>query len=218
MSATLRVSDFAENKALFPSPPPIINVAARQHPVTIHFSRRTSSDYVNEAIRKVGKIHTRLPPGGILVFLTGQNEINGVCRRLEGMFGKKALSNRNFKPAVISPTDTVSHIALNQGRTFINQPQPHFDLFTADVEAEEMELGFDALEEIPSGDEGDAFDVDDLESDDDERALDEELGLSAAEAECKPFHNHEANQVMSKFDQLSCILFPFTRCFQVTNR
>ncbi|KDQ25774.1 hypothetical protein PLEOSDRAFT_1058011 [Pleurotus ostreatus PC15] len=148
MSATLRVSDFAENKALFPSPPPIINVAARQHPVTIHFSRRTSSDYVNEAIRKVGKIHTRLPPGGILVFLTGQNEINGVCRRLEGMFGKRALSNRNFKPA-----------------------------------AEEMELGFDALEEIPSGDEGGAFDVDDLESDEDERALDEELGLSAAEAE-----------------------------------
>ncbi|KAF4590141.1 putative ATP-dependent RNA helicase DHR1 [Pleurotus pulmonarius] len=172
MSATLRVSDFAENRALFPSPPPIINVAARQHPVTVHFSRRTSSDYVNEAIRKVGKIHTRLPPGGILVFLTGQNEINGVCRRLEEMFGKKAHSSRNLKVAVVpkkTPTDTISHIALEQ----------------ADVEAEEMELGFDAPEEIPGDDDGgDEFDVDDLESDDDgDRALNEELGLNAAETE-----------------------------------
>ncbi len=127
MSATLRVSDFAENRALFPSPPPIINVAARQHPVTVHFSRRTSSDYVNEAIRKVGKIHTRLPSGGILVFLTGQNEINGVCRRLEEMFGKKAHSNRNLKVAVVpkkTPTDTISHIALEQGKILVSLPQP----------------------------------------------------------------------------------------------
>jgi len=54
MSATLRVSDFAENMALFSSPPPVINVDARQHPVTVHFSRRTSSDYVQEAIKKAG--------------------------------------------------------------------------------------------------------------------------------------------------------------------
>lgn len=91
MSATLRVSDFAENKALFPSPPPIITVSARQHPVTVHFSRRTSSDYVTEAVKKASKIHSRLPPGGILIFLTGQNEITGVCRKLEAKFGRKAL-------------------------------------------------------------------------------------------------------------------------------
>lgn len=94
MSATLRVSDFAENKTLFSVPPPIINVAARQHPVTIHFSRRTSPDYVTEAIKKASKIHARLPPGGILIFLTGQNEITGVCRRLEERYGRKALQQR----------------------------------------------------------------------------------------------------------------------------
>ncbi|KAG9315882.1 P-loop containing nucleoside triphosphate hydrolase protein [Chiua virens] len=80
MSATLRVTDFAENKLLFPSAPPVINVSARQHPVTIHFNRRTSSDYVKEAIKKTAKIHSRLPPGGILIFLTGQNEISGVLQ------------------------------------------------------------------------------------------------------------------------------------------
>lgn len=91
MSATLRVSDFAENTTLFPTPPPIINVPARQHPVTVHFNRRTPSDYVSEAIRKTSKIHSRLPLGGILIFLTGQNEITGVCRKLEAKYGAKAL-------------------------------------------------------------------------------------------------------------------------------
>jgi ATP-dependent RNA helicase DHX37/DHR1 len=97
MSATLRVADFAENKTLFPSPPPIINVPARQHPVTIHFNRRTPSDYVAEAVKKASKIHSRLPPGGILIFLTGQNEITGVCRKLEAKYGKKALEEKRCR-------------------------------------------------------------------------------------------------------------------------
>ena len=102
MSATLRVGDFAENKALFSVPPPVINVSSRQHPVTIHFNRRTSSDYITEAIKKITKIHTRLPPGGILVFLTGQNEITGVCRRLEAKFGEKAIEERKKRRTAVS--------------------------------------------------------------------------------------------------------------------
>ena len=54
MSATLRVSDFTENKRLFPTPPPVIHVAARQFPVTVHFARKTElQDYVGAAYRKV---------------------------------------------------------------------------------------------------------------------------------------------------------------------
>ncbi|CAK5275700.1 unnamed protein product, partial [Mycena citricolor] len=94
MSATLRTNDFVQNKTLFPAPPPLIVVEARQHPVTVHFSRRTVGDYVTEAVKKATKIHTRLPPGGILVFLTGQNEITGVCRQLEAKFGAKALERK----------------------------------------------------------------------------------------------------------------------------
>ena len=109
MSATLRVADFAENKTLFSSPPPIINVPARQHPVTVHFSRRTSSDYVTEAIKKASKIHARLPPGGILIFLTGQNEITGVCRKLEARYGRKALEER--RKARTSLQSRLSNIA-----------------------------------------------------------------------------------------------------------
>jgi ATP-dependent RNA helicase DHX37/DHR1 len=64
MSATLRVSDFVENKSLFPKPPPLLNVEARQHPVAMHFSKWTASDYVEEAFKKVSRINRRLPPGG----------------------------------------------------------------------------------------------------------------------------------------------------------
>jgi len=94
MSATLRVSDFAANKTLFAKSPPVIEISARQHPVTVHFSRRTTNDYVTEAYKKVSKIHARLPPGGILVFMTGQGEITSLCRKLERKFGKRAIQDR----------------------------------------------------------------------------------------------------------------------------
>lgn len=94
MSATLRVSDFAENATLFPRPPPVLHTTARQHPVTVHFSRRTSPNYMEEAYKKVSRIHARLPPGGILVFCTGQNEIVALVKRLEKKFGVKAVKER----------------------------------------------------------------------------------------------------------------------------
>eukprot|EP01105_Mastigella_eilhardi_P022133 TRINITY_DN5427_c0_g1_i1.p1 TRINITY_DN5427_c0_g1~~TRINITY_DN5427_c0_g1_i1.p1 ORF type:complete len:1147 (-),score=286.91 TRINITY_DN5427_c0_g1_i1:12-2945(-) len=89
MSATLRVEDFTSNRRLFPTPPPVVHVNARQFPVDIHFNKRTSPDYVGETFSKVVKIHTRLPMGGILVFLTGQQEIEYLCRRLRERFPKQ---------------------------------------------------------------------------------------------------------------------------------
>ena len=86
MSATLRVGDFTNNINLFSPTPPIVKVETRQFPVTIHFSKRTPTDFVNEAFCKVIKIHRTLPSGGILVFLTGQNEIHFLCRKLQNSF------------------------------------------------------------------------------------------------------------------------------------
>lgn len=94
MSATLRTTDFTHNTRLFSTPPPTITIPTRQHPVTVHFNRRTQSDYATEAFNKVAKIHTRLPPGGVLVFLTGQGEIVSMVKKLEKRFGKKAWEER----------------------------------------------------------------------------------------------------------------------------
>lgn len=88
MSATLRVSDFVENQRMFPGKkPPVIKIGARQFPVTVHFNRRTSlENYVLDAYKKVIKIHTRLPAGGILVFLAGQAEIIQLVKMLRKRF------------------------------------------------------------------------------------------------------------------------------------
>ncbi|ORY86882.1 P-loop containing nucleoside triphosphate hydrolase protein [Protomyces lactucae-debilis] len=106
MSATLRVSDFANNTRLFAVPPPILSIEARQHPVGIHFSRRTEmSSYVEEACSKVVKIHDKLPPGGILVFLTGQQEIEQCARLLQEKFGSKAKSFVNKTQVKLQPEE-----------------------------------------------------------------------------------------------------------------
>ncbi|EFN84450.1 Probable ATP-dependent RNA helicase kurz [Harpegnathos saltator] len=87
MSATLRIEEFVENKRLFKvKPPPVITIETRQFPVTIHFNRKTSQNYVNDALRQAIKIHSRLPEGGILVFLTGQQEVHTVVRKLRRAF------------------------------------------------------------------------------------------------------------------------------------
>lgn len=117
MSATLRVSDFTENKTLFEKPPPLLTAEGRQFPVTPHFSKHTLYDYTEEAYKKVCKIHRRLPPGGILVFLTGQDEITTLLRKLKDTFpsGKGA---GHTKPSRV-----------------------HLSAYNAVMEAEDMELG-----------------------------------------------------------------------------
>ncbi|XP_071491371.1 probable ATP-dependent RNA helicase DHX37 [Diadema antillarum] len=92
MSATLRVEDFTANTRLFKVTPPVIKVESRQYPVTVHFNKRTPlEDYLKEAYRKVLKIHRTLPPGGILVFVTGQNEVSTLCRKLKAVGTRQGL-------------------------------------------------------------------------------------------------------------------------------
>ncbi|KAH8166507.1 hypothetical protein CIB48_g1717 [Xylaria polymorpha] len=82
MSATLRISDVT-NSTLFSSPPPVLDVEGRQYPVTMHFSRRTQADYVDEAFKKIIRGHRKLPPGSMLVFLTSHNEISRLSQKLK---------------------------------------------------------------------------------------------------------------------------------------
>ena len=95
MSATLRVEDFMPNSSrkvqLFAQAPPLINVETRQFDVQVHFNRKTPSDdeYLNEAFRKVCKIHRTLPEGGILIFVTGQDEVNRLVKKLRQTFSAK---------------------------------------------------------------------------------------------------------------------------------
>jgi ATP-dependent RNA helicase DHX37/DHR1 len=103
MSATLRVEDFTGNDKLFPdTTPAVVKVPGRTHPVTIHHSKITElDDYEAAACKKICQIHRKLPKGGILVFLTGKQEIVRMVNRL-----RKSLSVQADKKVFDSDNDT----------------------------------------------------------------------------------------------------------------
>ncbi|ORY10527.1 P-loop containing nucleoside triphosphate hydrolase protein [Clohesyomyces aquaticus] len=107
MSATLRISDFTENKRLFrDGPPPLLKAEGRQYTVTNHFSRRTQRDYVEEAFRKISHGHRKLPRGGMLVFLTGSNEITQLAKKLKQTFASTQGQDAKMGQVQVSATET----------------------------------------------------------------------------------------------------------------
>ncbi|WIA09508.1 hypothetical protein OEZ85_008906 [Tetradesmus obliquus] len=112
MSATLRTSDFTENSRLFARPPPVLSVPARQFPVTIHFAKHTElDDYLATAVRKVCRIHQELPGGGILLFLTGQREVQVAVRRIRQAFAKRTRSGAAAAAAAAGASPAVDAAA-----------------------------------------------------------------------------------------------------------
>ncbi|KAF8321497.1 P-loop containing nucleoside triphosphate hydrolase protein [Cantharellus anzutake] len=190
MSATLRVTDFTENTTLFAKPPPVINIAARQHPVTVHFNRRTNGDYVAEAVRKASKIHARLPPGGILIFLTGQNEINGVCAKLEKLYGKKALGAKRKNKAQ-RERDRVTSAA---GGADIDMSHGQPDQTKIEIELEDIEEAGNNVDQVGLVDEG--------EGEEDPDALDSQDELDIDEPSDEPMHIVPLYSILSSEKQM----------------
>lgn len=161
MSATLRISDFMQNPSLFRhGAPPLVQAEGRQYPVTVHFARRTHRDYLEEAYRKVSRGHRKLPPGGMLVFLTGQNEIRHLSKRLKQVF---------------KPTQ----------RGEVAQAKVQISANDAPIEAEDMELGPTEMA-APGNMEDDDSDLEITGLDDDpEEDEDFNLGEEAMDASTK---------------------------------
>ena len=87
MSATLRVTEFSENKIFSEMlKPRIVEISSRQYQVNIYHSKKTDNDYINEAFKYCCKIHNRLPEGNVIVFLTGKREILDLCKKLREEF------------------------------------------------------------------------------------------------------------------------------------
>ncbi|KAM7481062.1 hypothetical protein LguiB_005645 [Lonicera macranthoides] len=57
-----------------------VHVQGRQYPVDILYTRQPETDYVDAALITIFQIHLEEGPGDILVFLTGQEEIEAVER------------------------------------------------------------------------------------------------------------------------------------------
>ncbi|CAI2371503.1 unnamed protein product [Moneuplotes crassus] len=60
----------------------IFRIPGRMFPVKVLFSKAPQSDYLEDALQTVQQIHLNEPRGDILVFLTGQEEIDTACQVL----------------------------------------------------------------------------------------------------------------------------------------
>ena len=84
MSATLDAQKFQayfslEKGALVP----LLKVPGRTHPVDVFYTEEGQEDYVEAAIRAVLTIHRFEGPGDILVFMTGEEEIEDACKKIQ---------------------------------------------------------------------------------------------------------------------------------------
>ncbi|KAG7136453.1 pre-mRNA-splicing factor ATP-dependent RNA helicase like protein [Verticillium longisporum] len=78
MSATLDAQKFQR----YFNDAPLLAVPGRTFPVEIFYTPEPEKDYVEAAIRTVLQIHASEGEGDILVFLTGEEEIEDACRKI----------------------------------------------------------------------------------------------------------------------------------------
>ena len=78
MSATLDAQKFQR----YFMDAPLLAVPGRTHPVEIFYTPEPEQDYVEAAIRTVLQIHATEDEGDILVFLTGEEEIEDASRKI----------------------------------------------------------------------------------------------------------------------------------------
>ncbi|KAI7970658.1 hypothetical protein EIK77_003058 [Talaromyces pinophilus] len=78
MSATLDAQKFQR----YFNDAPLLAVPGRTHPVEIFYTPEPEQDYVEAAIRTVLQIHATEPEGDILLFLTGEEEIEDAVRKI----------------------------------------------------------------------------------------------------------------------------------------
>lgn len=74
-SATMNAEKFSD----FFGCVPIFYIPGRTFPVDIYFSKTLFDDYVEAAVKQALTIHLENGPGDILIFMTGQEDIEASC-------------------------------------------------------------------------------------------------------------------------------------------
>lgn len=98
MSATLD----AEKFQTYFNDAPLLAVPGRTHPVEIYYTPEYQQDYMESAIRTVLQIHATEGEGDILLFLTGEEEIEDACRKIS-LEGDELVREANCGQLVVYP-------------------------------------------------------------------------------------------------------------------
>ncbi|XP_015968870.1 probable pre-mRNA-splicing factor ATP-dependent RNA helicase DEAH2 isoform X1 [Arachis duranensis] len=115
MSATLEAEKF---QGYF-SGAPLMKVPGRLHPVEIFYTQEPERDYLEAAIRTVMQIHMGEPSGDILVFLTGEEEIEDACRKIS-----KEISNLGDQVGPVKVVSLYSTLPPAMQQKIFEPPPP----------------------------------------------------------------------------------------------
>ncbi|KVH97857.1 DNA/RNA helicase, DEAD/DEAH box type, N-terminal [Cynara cardunculus var. scolymus] len=89
-SATLNAQKFSN----FFGSVPIFHIPGRTFPVQTLYSKSPCEDYVEAAVKQAMTIHITSAPGDILIFMTGQDEIEATCYALSERMEQLVASTR----------------------------------------------------------------------------------------------------------------------------
>ncbi|KAF9929296.1 putative ATP-dependent RNA helicase DHR1 [Linnemannia zychae] len=188
---------------------PVVSVDVKKiYGLTIHFNKRTPEvDYVTEAFKKVSKIHTKLPEGAILVFLSGQGEIMQLVKKLR----KKFPFNNPNTPHINKPGNTkksqngkpVEDKSTSQEEAAKDEANQELDPRNEDVELEDMALGDSEVvtQEEGMDDEDEAFNLDESDSEE-ELGEDDEILEEIPDAGMAPLHVLPLYSLLKTEDQM----------------
>ncbi|GES82659.1 pre-mRNA-splicing factor ATP-dependent RNA helicase PRP43 [Rhizophagus clarus] len=118
MSATLDAEKFQK----YFNDAPVLTVPGRTFPVEIFYTPEPERDYLEAAIRTVMQIHACEDPGDILLFLTGEEEIESACQKIK-VESEELLSQTDLGPLKILPLYSSLPPPLQQ-RIFEDAPPP----------------------------------------------------------------------------------------------
>ncbi|XP_047338785.1 pre-mRNA-splicing factor ATP-dependent RNA helicase DEAH7 [Impatiens glandulifera] len=96
-SATLNAQKFSN----FFGSVPIFHIPGRTFPVNTLYSKTPCEDYVEAAVKQVMTIHITSPAGDILIFMTGQDEIEATCYALTERMEQLASSSKQDVPKLL---------------------------------------------------------------------------------------------------------------------
>ncbi|CAM9196742.1 unnamed protein product [Ascophyllum nodosum] len=96
-SATLDAQRFSD----FFGGVPVYNIPGRTFNVEKYFSKTPQEDYVEAAVKQALQIHLSSPPGDILIFMTGQEDIETTCEVMAERLG--SLDSGKVPPLLLLP-------------------------------------------------------------------------------------------------------------------
>lgn len=117
-SATLDSTKFSE----YFDNCPVYHIQGRTFPVKIYYTKTPELDYIEATIDTVIDVHTNNPPGDILVFLTGREEIETCCETIVQKMSVLYKANQSLSELIVLPIYSAMPSEM-QSRIFESTPK-----------------------------------------------------------------------------------------------